>query len=70
MGAEKSKLRPNDVKALAEQTDFTEKEIKTWYNSFNNDCPSGRLTLNEFKNMYKNFFPDGDVTSFAQHAFR
>lgn len=70
MGTKQSKLKPTDVKDLADQTDFTENEIQLWFKSFSKDCPTGQLAVEEFENIYKKFFPDGDASSFAQHAFR
>ncbi|GMT04536.1 hypothetical protein PENTCL1PPCAC_26710, partial [Pristionchus entomophagus] len=59
MGKGNSKMSQDQIKQLAKQTYFTDKEIKQWYKGFVRDCPNGMLTEAGFQKIYKQFFPKG-----------
>jgi Ca2+-binding EF-hand superfamily protein len=64
-----SKLSDEQLKKLQRDTHFDKKELQQWYKGFLKDCPSGMLTKPEFQKIYKQFFPFGDPTSFADFVF-
>lgn len=48
---------------------FLPSKADNLHTGFLKDCPSGMLTKVEFQKIYKQFFPFGDPTSFADYVF-
>jgi len=69
MGKSQSKLTSEQVADLQRSTYFDKKELQQWYKGFLKDCPSGTLDKSEFQKIYKQFFPFGDPSSFADYVF-
>ncbi|KAJ2159271.1 Calcium-binding protein NCS-1 [Coemansia sp. RSA 552] len=69
MGKANSKLSTEQLSELQRSTNFERKEIQQWHKGFLKDCPSGELNRTEFKGIYKQFFPFGDPSRFADYIF-
>ena len=52
-------MSPEMTSKLLDQTKFTEQELRQWYKGFMKDCPSGKLSKEEFSSIYRQFFPTG-----------
>ncbi|EAL19637.1 hypothetical protein CNBG2650 [Cryptococcus deneoformans B-3501A] len=82
MGKSQSKLSSEELAELQKNTYFDKKvrdicidwrtELQQWYKGFLKDCPSGQLNkegCTEFKKIYRQFFPFGDPSQFADYVF-
>ncbi|XP_021202362.1 Kv channel-interacting protein 4-like [Bombyx mandarina] len=61
--------RPEALSALARSSRFTTHEIKLMYRGFKQECPSGAVDEEAFKNIFCQFFPLGDATQYAHYVF-
>lgn len=69
MGKASSKLSKEELRELKTNTYFEGKELQQWYKGFLKDCPSGHLTRDSLREVYKQFFPFGDPTTFSDLVF-
>lgn len=71
MGNSKSGAVSKEIlEDLKLNTKFTETEIVQWYENFKRQCPTGRISEEDFQNIYSKFFPESDANTYAQHVFR
>ncbi|XP_029368174.1 Kv channel-interacting protein 2-like isoform X2 [Echeneis naucrates] len=68
--------RPEGIDRLVQQTNFSKKELQVLYRGFKNvsrllwqECPSGAVNEETFKNIYSQFFPQGDSSMYAHFLF-
>jgi len=69
MGQKQSKLSPQQLEDLQRSTKFDKRELQAWYKGFLKECPTAKLSKSEFQKIYRQFFPYGDPTSFADYVF-
>ncbi|XP_026136086.1 Kv channel-interacting protein 1 isoform X1 [Carassius auratus] len=61
--------RPEGLEPLEAQTNFNKKELQVLYRGFKNECPSGVVNEETFKQIYSQFFPHGDASTYAHYLF-
>ncbi|KAK2524944.1 Kcnip1 [Columba guinea] len=61
--------RPEGLEQLEAQTNFTKRELQVLYRGFKNECPSGVVNEETFKQIYAQFFPHGDASMYAHYLF-
>ncbi|KAG7250336.1 hypothetical protein CRUP_001921 [Coryphaenoides rupestris] len=71
MGNSKSGAVSKEIlEDLKMNTKFSEVEIVQWYENFQKQCPTGRISKDEFEAIYVRFFPESSAQTYAQHVFR
>jgi len=59
-----------DFQELIRTTNFSKQEIQCMYRGFKQECPSGTVNEDTFKEIYEKFFPYGNVARYAHHVFK
>ncbi|XP_056326174.1 recoverin b [Danio aesculapii] len=71
MGNSRSSALSRDVlQELQTSTTYSQEQLFSWYQKFLNECPTGRISREQFQSIYASFFPDADPGAYAQHVFR
>ena len=72
MGAKKSKtsLNSEELEYLMKHTNIDGTTVKEWYAGFLRDCPTGKMTQDQFFLMYRMLIPEGNTEKFCKHVFR
>ncbi|XP_056598002.1 recoverin 3 [Triplophysa dalaica] len=68
--SQKKGLSKEILDDLKVNTKFTEAEIMQSHENFQKQCPSGRISQDQFVEIYIRYFPNSDAKSYGQHVFR
>ncbi|XP_055341217.1 calsenilin-like isoform X3 [Paramacrobiotus metropolitanus] len=60
---------PESLEYLCSITKYSRNEIQLIYRGFKQECPTGLITEDKFKDLYSQFFPLGDARNFAGYVF-
>ncbi|XP_023215757.1 Kv channel-interacting protein 4 [Centruroides vittatus] len=58
------------LEELCRNTKFTKREIQLMYRSFKQECPTGYVEEDTFKQVFARFFPYGNASSYAHYVFK
>ncbi|XP_033330996.1 A-type potassium channel modulatory protein KCNIP1 isoform X2 [Megalopta genalis] len=61
--------KPEELATLAANTRFSKKEIQLIYRGFKQECPTGLVDEEVFKQIFSQFFPQGDASQYAHYVF-
>jgi Ca2+-binding EF-hand superfamily protein len=64
-----TRYKPEGLDALCHSTKFSRKELQILYRGFKQECPTGVVNEDTFKDIYAQFFPQGDSTAYAHYVF-
>ncbi|UYV81826.1 KCNIP4 [Cordylochernes scorpioides] len=65
-----ARCTPTSLDSLCKTTRFTRREIRMLYQGFKQECPSGIVTEDAFKDIFAQFFPLGDASQYAHYVYK
>ncbi|OQV20816.1 putative Kv channel-interacting protein 4 [Hypsibius exemplaris] len=60
---------PESVESMCRQTHYTPREVRMIYRAFKQECPTGIVYEQQFKELYSQYFPLGDARPFSGLLF-
>ncbi|XP_025093481.1 Kv channel-interacting protein 4-like isoform X7 [Pomacea canaliculata] len=67
------RYKPEGLDTLCRNTKFSRKELQIMYRGFKQECPTGIVNEETFKDIYAQFFPQGgkcaDASAYAHYVF-
>ncbi|XP_021351613.1 Kv channel-interacting protein 4-like isoform X14 [Mizuhopecten yessoensis] len=63
------RYKPEGLDTLCRNTKFSRKELQIMYRGFKQECPTGIVNEETFKEIYGQFFPQGDSSAYAHYVF-
>jgi len=61
------KYRPRDIQSMCQITGFSPASLRRLYRGFKNECPTGLMTEEAFREVFAKFFPSGATCSAYSH---
>ncbi|VDM45097.1 unnamed protein product [Toxocara canis] len=64
------RYRPQSIANICAITKFTKREVQIMYRAFKQGCPCGTIMLQQFQEIYAQFFPQGNSNKYAEYVFK
>lgn len=65
-----TRYKSEGLDSLCRNTKFTRQELQVMYRGFKQECPSGIVNEETFKDIYAQFFPQGETGAYAHYVFK
>uniref|UniRef100_A0A1I7YCQ9 EF-hand domain-containing protein n=1 Tax=Steinernema glaseri TaxID=37863 RepID=A0A1I7YCQ9_9BILA len=61
--------RPQSIDEICKLTKFNRREVQVMYRAFKQGCPTGTVMLQQFQEIFAQFFPSGNAKRYASYVF-
>lgn len=63
-------LTEDEILELTNSTGYSYESINNYYHTFLRDCPTGKLSRTQFREIYKQLYPNSRSTKFCDRIFK